>query len=247
MVIDRRFPFWLSSYLVRNRIYTRPRSFLPFRATIRETSIIVDDPTKTKDEIPVTLKISVYNISCDFLGMDIQDDLGRHEVDVRQHTQKHRINGDRGCFLVFDFRINKVRSWNYVFLNFECEIVPRGKEIFFSCYLDWFPNRVYSWFFLNIFICCILWDSLVSIFLRYLLLAILFLFSEKDLNYLQLSSRFTYELKENYLTSFFLNKSQHHCLSFKNRIDVCPFLPDDVEAIYIVKYNLYKAWILIHD
>lgn len=76
----------------------------------RETSIIVDDPKKTSLTIPVKLKISVYNISCDFLGMDIQDDMGRHEVDVKEYTTKHRINSDKGCLLSFNFDINKVSA-----------------------------------------------------------------------------------------------------------------------------------------
>ncbi|CAF0806097.1 unnamed protein product [Brachionus calyciflorus] len=58
--------------------------------------------------IPVTLDISVYYIKCKFLGLDIQDDLGRHEVGFIQDTMKTDINNDQGCRMKVSFKVNKV-------------------------------------------------------------------------------------------------------------------------------------------
>ena len=42
------------------------------------------------------------------LGLDIQDDLGRHEVGFVENTVKTPINNDNGCRFQADFKINKV-------------------------------------------------------------------------------------------------------------------------------------------
>lgn len=40
------------------------------------------------------------------LGLDIQDDMGRHEVGFQDNTQKFEVNG--GCRMESHFLINKV-------------------------------------------------------------------------------------------------------------------------------------------
>lgn len=41
------------------------------------------------------------------LGLDIQDDLGRHEVGFVENTIKNPV-GDKGCIFEANFLINKV-------------------------------------------------------------------------------------------------------------------------------------------
>ena len=41
------------------------------------------------------------------LGLDIQDDLGRHEVGFVEDTTKNDINNGNGCRMKTTFRINK--------------------------------------------------------------------------------------------------------------------------------------------
>lgn len=60
------------------------------------------------EKIPVRLDISVFNVECRFLGIDIQDDMGRHDVGFIEDTNKLDINSGRGCRLKTVFHINKV-------------------------------------------------------------------------------------------------------------------------------------------
>lgn len=41
------------------------------------------------------------------LGLDIQDDLGRHEVGFVEDTSKNDINDGQGCRMKTIFRINR--------------------------------------------------------------------------------------------------------------------------------------------
>lgn len=42
------------------------------------------------------------------MGLDIQDDLGRHEVGFIEDTHKEDINSGKGCRMKISFKINKV-------------------------------------------------------------------------------------------------------------------------------------------
>ena len=42
------------------------------------------------------------------MGIDIQDDLGRHEVGFIQDTVKKDINNGEGCRMKTTFKVNKV-------------------------------------------------------------------------------------------------------------------------------------------
>ena len=42
------------------------------------------------------------------IGLDIQDDMGRHEVGFKDNTQKFPENDDTGCRMESHFLINKV-------------------------------------------------------------------------------------------------------------------------------------------
>jgi len=64
--------------------------------------------TGTVDRIPVNLDISVLEIGCQFIGIDIQDDLGRHEVGFLDHTVKIPENNGAGCRINATFNIARV-------------------------------------------------------------------------------------------------------------------------------------------
>ena len=49
-----------------------------------------------------------FNFAFPDLGLDIQDDLGRHEVGFVDNTEKEPINDNLGCRFKADFKINKV-------------------------------------------------------------------------------------------------------------------------------------------
>jgi len=63
-----------------------------------------NDPT---ERIPVRINISIPRMKCEFLGIDIQDDMGRHEVGFVENTVKTPI-GDEGCLFEARFHINKI-------------------------------------------------------------------------------------------------------------------------------------------
>jgi len=60
------------------------------------------------ERVPVQIDISVLNIACQYLGVDIQDDLGRHEVGFIENTHKTPENNGQGCRLAASFKINRV-------------------------------------------------------------------------------------------------------------------------------------------
>lgn len=68
----------------------------------------VNNGKPNSEKILVTLDISVFKIGCRYLGLDIQDDLGRHEVGFIEDTSKVDINHGEGCRMKTIFKINKV-------------------------------------------------------------------------------------------------------------------------------------------
>jgi hypothetical protein len=42
------------------------------------------------------------------VGLDIQDDMGRHEVGFMENTEKHELDGGIGCRFEGHFKINRV-------------------------------------------------------------------------------------------------------------------------------------------
>ncbi|KAF0293723.1 Endoplasmic reticulum-Golgi intermediate compartment protein 1 [Amphibalanus amphitrite] len=72
------------------------------------SDLFVDNPGDHAERIPVFLKISLPRIKCDYVGLDIQDDQGRHEVGFVNDTQKTPIMEGNGCLFESSFRINKV-------------------------------------------------------------------------------------------------------------------------------------------
>lgn len=58
--------------------------------------------------ISVKLDISVFGTQCQYLGLDLQDDLGRHEIGHIEDTSKVSFNKDLGCRMNVAFKINRV-------------------------------------------------------------------------------------------------------------------------------------------
>jgi len=73
-----------------------------------KSELIVEnfDPT---ERIPVRINVSIPRLKCEFIGIDIQDDQGRHEVGFVENTVKTPIGPEgEGCLFEARFAINKV-------------------------------------------------------------------------------------------------------------------------------------------
>ncbi|XP_059372462.1 endoplasmic reticulum-Golgi intermediate compartment protein 1 [Carassius carassius] len=80
-----------------------------FIATEIVNELYVDDPDKDSGgKIDVSLNISLPNLHCDLVGLDIQDEMGRHEVGHIENSMKVPLNNDHGCRFEGEFSINKV-------------------------------------------------------------------------------------------------------------------------------------------
>lgn len=64
---------------------------LTFLRTELVSELYVDDPT-VGDRIPVNIRLGLPGMDCKFLGVDIQDEHGRHEVGYMENTRKDPIN-----------------------------------------------------------------------------------------------------------------------------------------------------------
>ncbi|KAK4311187.1 hypothetical protein Pmani_017306 [Petrolisthes manimaculis] len=71
------------------------------------SDLYVDNPGVSTERIPVYIKITLPRLKCDYVGLDIQDDLGRHEVGFVENTVKNPI-GEEGCVFEANFLVNKV-------------------------------------------------------------------------------------------------------------------------------------------
>jgi len=71
------------------------------------SELLVDNANPT-DRIPVRINVSLPRLRCEFLGIDIQDDMGRHEVGFVENTVKTPIQEGEGCLFEARFHINKV-------------------------------------------------------------------------------------------------------------------------------------------
>uniref|UniRef100_A0A9L0SWB2 Endoplasmic reticulum-Golgi intermediate compartment protein n=1 Tax=Equus caballus TaxID=9796 RepID=A0A9L0SWB2_HORSE len=71
--------------------------------------LYVDDPDKDSGgKIDVSLNISLPNLHCELVGLDIQDEMGRHEVGHIDNSMKVPLNNGAGCRFEGQFSINKV-------------------------------------------------------------------------------------------------------------------------------------------
>jgi len=81
--------------------------FASFIAINIVSELYVDDPA-TGDKVPVFIAIELPGIKCEYIGLDIQDSMGRHEVGFVDNTDKTPINDGEGCIFTSSFKINKV-------------------------------------------------------------------------------------------------------------------------------------------
>ncbi|XP_046361170.1 endoplasmic reticulum-Golgi intermediate compartment protein 1-like [Haliotis rufescens] len=73
------------------------------------SELSVEDPVQHSEKIPVFINISLFKMDCQYIGLDIQDDMGRHEVGFKDNTQKFPIGvGGEGCRFESFFLINKI-------------------------------------------------------------------------------------------------------------------------------------------
>lgn len=72
------------------------------------SDLFVDNPGNLSGTISVHLKISLPRLQCEYVGLDIQDDQGRHEVGMLNNTEKKPIVDGKGCLFIVDFHVNKV-------------------------------------------------------------------------------------------------------------------------------------------
>jgi len=73
-----------------------------------QSRLIVDDPVRHSEKIPVFINITLPKLACEYIGIDIQDDMGRHEVGFKDNTAKIPLDAGNGCRFESHFLINKV-------------------------------------------------------------------------------------------------------------------------------------------
>ncbi|XP_072177725.1 endoplasmic reticulum-Golgi intermediate compartment protein 1-like [Diadema setosum] len=71
------------------------------------SELYVDNPGEV-ERLSVRVNLTLPRLSCHVVGLDIQDDMGRHEVGYVDNTNKEPINDKKGCRFYSDFTINKV-------------------------------------------------------------------------------------------------------------------------------------------
>ncbi|CAH1785117.1 unnamed protein product, partial [Owenia fusiformis] len=73
------------------------------------SELYVNNPIGHDERIPVRIRISLPNMQCQYLGLDIQDDLGRHEVGFVENTEKTPLGRENeGCMFEAHFKISRV-------------------------------------------------------------------------------------------------------------------------------------------
>ena len=86
---------------------------------------------------------SLFRLKCEYLGIDIQDDMGRHEVGFVENTIKTPIGAEEeGCLFEARFHINKVR-FMFAFPNYRC--FKEKSEKLFSIHLKHLSVRILCW------------------------------------------------------------------------------------------------------
>eukprot|EP00795_Rhopilema_esculentum_P011953 gene11953-2528_t len=77
-----------------------------FLKTELVSELFVDMPS-TAERMPVRLNITLPKMNCQFVGLDIQDEMGRHEVGFHENTHKVDLS-DGGCRFEGTFHVNRV-------------------------------------------------------------------------------------------------------------------------------------------
>ncbi|XP_071949192.1 endoplasmic reticulum-Golgi intermediate compartment protein 1-like [Antedon mediterranea] len=71
------------------------------------SELFVDNPGEV-ERLNVKINITLLKMPCSVVGLDIQDEMGRHEVGYVDNTKKTPINKGIGCQFETKFSINKV-------------------------------------------------------------------------------------------------------------------------------------------
>ena len=88
-------------------IFLMTSELASFMQTDTVSEIFVDLPSDDM-KIPVRLNVTFPRLNCDFLGLDIQDDKGRHEVGFHENTEKIVLSDGIGCRFEGLFYVNRV-------------------------------------------------------------------------------------------------------------------------------------------
>lgn len=70
--------------------------FYSFINTEIVSELFVDNPTEN-DRLDVKLNITLPRMKCEHLGLDIQDEMGRHEVGFQENTHTEEMNHGGTC------------------------------------------------------------------------------------------------------------------------------------------------------
>jgi len=104
-----------------------------------KSELIVENADPT-DRIPVRINISLPRMKCEFLGVDIQDDQGRHEVGFVENTIKSPI-GDEGCLFEAKFFVNKVPG-NFHISTHSVDVQPDEYDFAHEIHEISFGNKI---------------------------------------------------------------------------------------------------------
>ena len=108
-----------------------------FLRTERMSEIFVDDASGPT--IPVNINVTFPNLHCDYLGLDIQDQNGRHEVGYHGETEKVMVNHENGCRFEGVFYINKVPG-NFHLSMHSAQEIPNNPDMTHIIHYLYFGN-----------------------------------------------------------------------------------------------------------
>jgi hypothetical protein len=97
-----------------------------FIATETKNEMFVDQ-AQPDDKLLVRLNVSLLQMQCEFIGLDIQDELGRHEVGFAENINKIPFNNGAGCRFEGEFRINKVPG-NFHLSTHSAQLQPQSTD-----------------------------------------------------------------------------------------------------------------------
>uniref|UniRef100_A0AAQ5ZWM2 Endoplasmic reticulum-Golgi intermediate compartment protein n=1 Tax=Amphiprion ocellaris TaxID=80972 RepID=A0AAQ5ZWM2_AMPOC len=116
-----------------------------FIATEIVNELYVDDPDKDSGgKIDVSLNISLPNLHCDLVGLDIQDEMGRHEVGHIDNSMKIPLNQGDGCRFEGEFTINKVPG-NFHVSTHSATAQPQNPDMTHTIHKLAFGEKLQLW------------------------------------------------------------------------------------------------------
>lgn len=87
------------------------------------SELFVNEDTRHDQKIPVRINITTPSLPCAQLGLDIQDEMGRHEVGAVDQTAKTEVGLNKdGCNFAGTFHINRVPG------NFHVSTHAHGRQ-----------------------------------------------------------------------------------------------------------------------